>query len=275
MISIIIPVYNGEKYLKLAVESALNQTYQDKEIIIVNDGSTDDTPKLMEQWNCQKINHKKNMGTAAALNSGIRIAKGNWIKWLSADDILEPDALEQMMRHISTIPRHDQYIFYTNFTMIDQKGEIIKEFVEPDRTNTIRKIRNAELMHNFYGNGSSSLIHRSIFEKCGYFREGLSHNEDLEFWMRACLRFGHTLYHLPINILQYRMHPESLTSTKDVNENLDLVLSFRKEYEQYLDDEQKQYVKSLEAKIPLRRKMLRRMPAGLRSNIVSVYRKVK
>ena len=103
-VSIIIPVYNTEKYLRECIESALNQTYKDIEIIAVNDGSNDNSLKILESFkNRIKIISKKNGGTATALNEGIKNMTGEWFKWLSADDVLYSNAIEELMKEVESI----------------------------------------------------------------------------------------------------------------------------------------------------------------------------
>ena len=276
MISIVIPVYNGEKYLAECIESVLSQTYTDYELLIIDDGSTDSTQKIAMMYkdsNPDKITVylKGNGGTASALNLGIEKMKGTWFKWLSADDKFhDKNVLDDMMTLIGVTPNHKDYIFYTDFDLMDEDSKIFKHHKEPDRTGETRDLRNAELMHGFYGNGSSSLIHKNILDKCGNFDESLPYDEDLDFWIRACIKYRYTLYHLPIISIDYRTHKESLTWKADPTENLKLVKSIRRRYEQYLTDEQKKYIKKLYKTIPLRRRII---PVKLRRSIVKIYKK--
>src|SRR3989338_4728600 len=100
-ISIIIPVYNTEKYLEQCIESALHQSYCDVEIIAVNDGSTDQSVSILNKYkNNIIVIDKKNGGTASALNLGIKNMTGDWFKWLSADDILKENAIEKLVLEI-------------------------------------------------------------------------------------------------------------------------------------------------------------------------------
>ncbi len=197
--------------------------------------------------------------------------KGDWFKWLSADDKFNyPGALKDMMKYISTIPAHQQYIFYTNFNIINSESEFVKRFDEPDRTGFTRDLRNVELLLEFYGNGSTSLIHKSLLNKVGMFDETITHNEDLDYWMKSCIEFGFTLYHLPLRVLDYRVHKETITWNKDPTENLKIVKGLRKRYEPFLSKEQKQHLKKLQKTIPLRRRLI---PLKIRSRIVKLYKK--
>jgi len=279
-ISIVIPVYNTEKYVAECIESCLNQTYKDYEIIIIDDGSTDKSVDIISEYhknNKNKITliHKENGGTASALNTGFERMKGEWFKWVSADDVLYPTALETMMDLIEKIPDNTQYIYYTDFVEIDQNSKVIKIRREPDRTIHTSDENSVELMYHSYGNGSTSMIHRSLFHTVGKFREGLRQAEDLEFWMRACIKFKYQMYHLNLITLSYRRHSESLTSATIIPEYLELVESFRSEYKQYLTKEQIKYLNKLNASTRFRGKIVARLPAPIREKIVKIYRSIK
>jgi teichuronic acid biosynthesis glycosyltransferase TuaG len=208
IISIIIPVYNCEKYIRQSVESALKQTYHSFEVIVVDDGSTDGTLDIITEYENVTVLIKPNGGTASALNTGIRNAKGIWIKWLSADDVLKKDYLSNIMKTVTITDA----IYYTNYDIIGEDGNVIKRFTEPELRNfRSNEEQFEELMKYYYGNGSSSLIHKSVFEKVGLFDESLPHSEDYEFWLRASknnIRF----VLIPNYDLEYRRHPDQLTN---------------------------------------------------------------
>jgi len=203
MISIIIPVYNCEKYLWYSIMSAVDQTYRDKEIIVVDDGSTDKSLEIAQEFDVTVLS-KKNGGTGSALNYGIEHSHGEWIKWLSADDILYVDALEEMMKCVAITPQYEKCIFYTSYDYIDENGNITGRFMEYPKQE-----QKANMMGNFFGNGSTSLIHRTMFDRIGMFEE-MPHSEDYEFWLRA-LHNGMRMECLPLVTLKYRIHGEQLT----------------------------------------------------------------
>jgi len=224
-ISIIIPVYNGEKFIKECVESALNQTYLSKEIIVVDDGSTDGTLDILTQIEDITVLIKPNGGTASALNTGIRNAKGNWIKWLSADDVLLPNYLDVMTDHIINSSNIKEKIYYCDYDVIDETGSIKRRFTEPiSRNNKSNKEQFEELMKYYYGNGSSSMIHKDIFHRIGLFDEKLGHSEDYEFWLRAS-KNGIRFELVPQVLLRYREHKDQLT--KKVGGSLDMEIKKR------------------------------------------------
>jgi glycosyltransferase involved in cell wall biosynthesis len=204
-VSIIIPVFNGEKYLRECIESAISQ--HNCEVLVVDDGSTDSTSAIcMEYADKIKYYYKENGGTASALNVGIHFANGEYIHWLSADDVLLGNAISLM---IGWIGLHDtdpkNCIYYTHYHIIDQYGRFMRDLKEPKRPES-------DLWKLFYGNGSTSLIHKEIFEKIGNFDARLPHSEDYEFWLRATQLHGIKLQLIPIFTINYRNHPDQLTN---------------------------------------------------------------
>ena len=215
-ISIVIPVYNTEKYVEKCIESALNQSYPDIEILVINDGSTDSTELLLKKFeNKIKIINKKNGGTASALNMGIKNMTGDWFKWLSADDILKIDAIEKLVFEIQKLDKDaENCIFYSNYDLIDENGKIIDTFEEPNNNSLDTFQRNIILLDHYYGNGTTSIMHKSIFDKCGIFDETLGYKDDYEFWLRCCLLYDYKLYLVNENLAQYRIHESQLTKKR-------------------------------------------------------------
>lgn len=201
--TIVVPVFNGEKYIAECLDSAITQ---DCEVIVVNDGSTDGTEKIIDKYNVIKIN-KPNGGTASALNEGIKRSSKTWIKWLSADDILKPNAVTELLKHVHEI----YHIYYTHY---DRFGINNYTFVEPDNNNLSLDEKKGLLLTRFYGNGSSSIIHKKVFEKCGYFDETVGYQEDYEFWLRCLFWHNIPLILLDLNIMLYREHQGQLTEQK-------------------------------------------------------------
>ncbi len=230
-ISIVIPVYNGEKYLDECIKSSLKQTYSNIEIIAVDDGSTDKSIKILKQYSDRiKIIQKQNGGTASALNLGIKKMSSEWFKWLSQDDILYPNAIEELVSESQKFPDDNNIIFYSNYKVIDSDGKFIKDFVEPDHSKLIPFKQNIILLNKFYGNINTSLIHRSTFEKYGLFDENIESASDYEFWLRLCILHRFKLKLIPKFLLKYRFHPQQLSKNikKQIQESeqaKELVLS--------------------------------------------------
>ena len=190
-VSIIIPVYNAEKYLKECIESALAQTYDDIEVIAIDDGSTDDSLKILNSYSDRiKIITKENGGTASALNVGINAMNGEWFKWLSADDVLYPNAIEELINVVKKLADDShRYIFYANHVQINSESKKIGKFIEPNLNELDDFEQHVILLDHFVGNAISGFLHKSIFDKCGLFDEKLSFSEDYEFWLKSCILY--------------------------------------------------------------------------------------
>lgn len=255
-VSIVIPVYNAEKYLSECIESCLNQTHKDIEIIIVDDGSTDNSNAIIMKYYHQYPNQirtffKDNGGTGSALNVGIKNMTGQWFKWLSADDVLLPDAIETMLLIVRTFSDMEsyKYLWYTDYEIINESGHHIDLFKEPRRTDLYKEQLDVHLYNNFFGNGSTSLMHKSAIDIVGLFKEGLPYNEDYEYWLRWCFKFGFEMKHMPIVTLKYRQHSNQLTETKDKTDNKILVEKILLQYYKYFTPYQKSYLKKIRPNI--------------------------
>lgn len=212
-VSIIIPVYNAEDYIEECLKSALNQTYKDIEIIAINDGSKDDSLSKLEKFSEYiKIISKNNGGTASALNTGIKAQTGEWFKWLSADDALHANAIEELISEAKITNSPENCIFYSNYHIINSNSKIIGEFIESNYNGLSTFDINTRLLDGYIGNGTTCLIHKSAFDKCGLFDQTLEFGEDYEFWLRLCVLNGYRLHLIPKFLAKYRHHNTQLTS---------------------------------------------------------------
>jgi len=210
-VSIIIPVFNVEKYLEECIESALNQIYPDIEIIAVNDGSTDKSLQILEKFsNKIKIISKKNGGKASAVNQGLKFASGEWIKVLDSDDVLYPTAIEDLIAETKKITNKNKVILYGNYDRIDSKGKIFDRVKEPNYSDLTDFEFNVRSLDRMIGNEDTKLIHNSTLKDYGLYKEGIPF-EDFELSLRYCLLFGCRLHHVNKTISKYRMHTESIT----------------------------------------------------------------
>lgn len=220
LVSVIIPVYNCHKYVTLAIESVRMQSWKSLELIIVDDGSDDGTTELLQKIidprvpEVQVIYQLQNKGTASALNEGIKHARGEWIRWLSADDMMYPNSVQDMMIFgvEDNAKQSKNAIFYSDYDIIDERGSLIGDFIEPDRNLSDHETKTKELFNHFYGNGSTSLIHKNVFKKCGLFDESLKHSEDYEFWLRATALFNVEMIRVPTKTIKYRRWSGQMTN---------------------------------------------------------------
>lgn len=191
--SVIMPVYNVERYLAQSIESVLKQTFQDFELIIVDDGATDGSAAIYGAYDDPRIRviKQKNRGLAGARNTGIRNAKGAFIGLLDSDDLWRPDKLEKHIAHLQSRP--DVGVSYSASEFIDEHGESVKLFMRP-RLNGIDA--GYVLCRNPIGNGSAPVFRAEVFKNIGfakdtpegmetwYFDETFRYSEDIECWMR-------------------------------------------------------------------------------------------
>ena len=286
-VSIVIPVYNAEKYIRECIESATEQTYHEIEVIAVNDGSTDNSLKILQEFSDKiKIFSKPNGGTSSALNLGIKNMSGEWFKWLSADDVLYPNAIKELILEAKKL-ENKKIILYSNYDIINSEGDIIKQFIEPNYNELSSFDFNTILLDHYTGNGTTSLIHKSALDEYGMFNETIGFEEDYELWLRFCLIHGCRLHLIPKVLAKYRVHETQLTQSK-IGESLDKAEKIRQAILEKLDpNEQKKYkiaLKEIKNKKPLpvkirhiiRDSMFRILPRSTTDNILKLYfQKVK
>ena len=211
-ISIIIPVYNGENYLNEAINSALNQTYKNYEIIVVNDGSTDNTEDIIKKYK-DKITYykKKNGGVSSALNVGIKKMTGDYFLWLSHDDIILPNHIQELVEFIRYID-DKSIIGYSQFGLINPKGEKIP-YSSPETCDYLKSLKThyACILQGDV-NGGSILIPKDAFKKVGYFEEGNVISQEKEMWSRL-LRY-YKFICVPRTTYLIRQHDKQVTNTR-------------------------------------------------------------
>ena len=195
LVSIVIPVYNGENYLKEAIDSALAQTYKNIEVIVVNDGSKDKTEDVAKSYGDSiRYFSKKNGGTSTALNLGIKNMKGDYFSWLSHDDQYYPDKIKRQVEELSKLENKNT-IMMTDLDGINEKYEKI---YETKYMNHIKEYPPREkcMLHPIIYNqthGCTLLIPKKCFEECGLFDETSLVAQDFEFFYRAFSKFPHKL----------------------------------------------------------------------------------
>lgn len=202
IVSVILPVYNGENYLRLAIESVLRQTLREYELIVVDDGSTDSTPQVAREYgNRIRYVHQDNTGVAGAFNHGLRLATGRYISWLSHDDLFEPTKLEMQVKALSsyTTPA----ICYTDACFIDPDGIVIKE-------SEIENPAPQELLRYLFLSGNISMSAYSLFydrrciDEIGMYDESQPVTQDTDMLIRLARRFP--FVHVPQMLIRIRQH---------------------------------------------------------------------
>lgn len=184
-VSIIIPVYNGANFLNSAIQSALNQTYKNKEIIVVNDGSKDDgeTEKIALQYGEQiKYYSKSNGGVSSALNLALEKMTGEYFSWLSHDDLYYDDKLEKQIKYIEENNLQDEkVVLFGDYSIINEDGKFVTE-CKKDHKEIEEKPEYSLLRGHL--NGITLLIPKKAFDEYGKFDESLRCTQDYEMWNR-------------------------------------------------------------------------------------------
>ncbi len=204
-ISIIIPVYNGSNYLREAIDSALSQTYRNLEVIVVNDGSTDDgqTEAIVKTYGSRiRSFYKENGGVASALNLGIRNMTGEYFSWLSHDDLYYPEKIERQIKHLER-KTDKQTIMFCGCEIIDKDSNLISR---PKIHKDYLKNIYLTILSTSIG-GCSLLIPKQCFEHVGVFNENLTTTQDNEMWLRIAKQ-GFAYEYLPEFLVKSRLHPE-------------------------------------------------------------------
>lgn len=181
-VSVIIPVYNHADRIGRCLESVLSQTYRQLEIIIVDDGSTDNLVQMVKPvWNQIKLIHQENMGQGAARNAGVRVARGDWVAFLDSDDLWDPRKLEVQMNYLE----QTDYEWVHNRTRILPELEVPQYFGDWFQGERSGKVAKQLLSTNFICT-SSVVIRKSILVDVGGFSEDreLQNFEDYELWLR-------------------------------------------------------------------------------------------
>ncbi len=282
-VSIIIPVHNSQKFLKECLDSAINQTFSDFEIIAVNDGSTDNSLEILQSYSDKiKIVSKTNGGTASAINAGIKIASGDWIKILDSDDLLYPTALEILVSEASKLKDKKNTILYANFDTIDEDGNLIDHVTESNFNEISPFDFNVMLLDRKISNGDTVLFHTSAFSEYGLFNEKLFRHEDYEVLLRFCILHDCRMKLISKTLAKYRIHSnqktkrsiqKSLERTDKIRKEIlnKLSSSTREKYQQTLKQYKKN--KSLTAKVTyfVRYHIFKVLPLSISKRLIEAY----
>ncbi len=218
-VSVVIPVYNSEKFLKQSIESVINQTYDNKEIITVDDGSTDSSEEILKQYSGKiKVISQENKGLASALNTGIKVITGKWFKWFSPDDILYPHALEILVTELKNLPENT--IIYSNWDLIDENGKKLRSFSETNYNNLKNFDFNVRLLDDQQINVNTTLVPSSLLKKgCNIKDSEEPVTIDYDFFLKAGILFNTRFYLIQKPLVGYRISSKQL-SHKDIHKSL-------------------------------------------------------
>lgn len=199
-ISIILPTYNGTRFLRESITSCLEQSYKNIELIIVDDCSTEDISCITGQFNdvrMRLIRNENNLGLPGALNEGFRISQGDYLTWTSDDNYYAQDALKVMCERLEKHP--DVYFVYCNYTFTDNDGRIREtiQVGEPRELDSLNCI------------GPCFLYRRKVYEAVGEYDRNCTLAEDYDYWLRIRKKF--TMEKIDDYLYFFRLHGASLT----------------------------------------------------------------
>lgn len=222
LVSLVLPVFNGEKYIRECVESILEQTYSNFELIIVNDGSTDSTPLIIEELKKTdsriQLIHQSNKKLPLALNAGFSKARGEFLTWISHDNRIKPDYLFFMVNRLKRHPKWD--FIYTDMDLIDENGDPLLNskwyagYQVPYGSNHIRLPKNTLELNTWPNNyiGGAFLYRDRVKLLISGYSGNQFTREDYDYWMRvnSFLDIKHVTSSK--SLYEYRIHTGSLTS---------------------------------------------------------------
>jgi len=189
--SVIIPLYNKENYFKNTLNCVFNQTFIDFEVIVVNDGSTDNSVKIVEEYNDERLQiiHQKNQGVSVARNTGMAHSKANYFCFLDADDLWKPNHLQAFHETITRFPEAKMYC-NRYVTQISKKTFIKNKFIDINENyeGYINDFFKSSLI-NRVALTSAVCIHKDIFNEIGGFDPTLKSDQDLDYWIKIALKY--------------------------------------------------------------------------------------
>jgi glycosyltransferase involved in cell wall biosynthesis len=231
LVSICIPTYNGQEFLEPCLQSAINQTYPNIEIVIVDDCSADNTNNIIVKYAARDtrikiFRNEKNLGLVGNFNRCIQVAQGDWIKFLLQDDYLTDNCIETMLAGISEQDRivackrtflldedmlEDRKRYYETEVVTFEKLGIISKtpvFITPKQ---VAAIAAGNICMNFIGEPTSVMFRKDIVNKMGYFNNDLAQICDLEYFLRIGSTYG--IKYMSSALSYFRIHKQSTTST--------------------------------------------------------------
>jgi len=237
-VSIIIPTYNYGHFLVKCIDSVLNQTYSNIEIILVDDGSTDNTNEIIHTKYKNKVKYiyQENKGASVARNKGIDIARGEYLSFLDADDFFIPTSIEDRLN----ILQNNKEIgwVYSKWQYVDTEGNIIEKASQNASFAYNKRLRGNIFINMLSGtliNTSAVLIKRSCVEDAGGFDERLPAFQDYDFWLRVSHR--HLVEYLDKVTVYMTVHRRSISSTQPPYPARAIInKKIEKNYGDYLDE---------------------------------------
>ena len=206
-IAVVIPAYNAARFIRQTLESVLSQSLPPDEVLVIDDGSTDDTARVAEEFGpAVRVIRRPNSMQSATRNFGVMQANTEWVAFVDADDLWEPNKLELQMRQLHRRPEADLcYCGLVEFYAVNGTVQIGRVAVAPSEEDVRQALhRNTSFLP------SSVIVRRSTFLRCGGFNEAMNYVEDWELWLRM-LHSGVQFTGCPEPLLRYRIHNGSMS----------------------------------------------------------------
>lgn len=210
LVSIIMPAFNAEKTIGGSIQSVLNQTYSNWELIIIDDGSTDSTFETIKNFSDSRIKatRRENCGVASTRNYALSISKGEYIAFLDSDDLWLPEKLTKQVEILQTSDSSTGLI-HTNYLEFDERTEYSpKPFKNLFWLKTEGNVHEDLMVHDFVAT-LTVMIKKEVIEKVGIFSEDLHGTEDWDLWIRIAEHF--TVQYIPTRLAKYRLVAGSLS----------------------------------------------------------------
>lgn len=231
MISVIIPTFNYAEFICDAIESVLNQTFKDVEIIVVDDGSTDNTKDILNKYSDKiKYYYQDNKGPASARNVGIKNASGSYICFLDSDDIFMPNKLQIQIDTFNSISKQNTALLYSNFTSVNKKLNLNIQHYKYPKFKSHKHSLDYLRAHNFI-NTSTVMIKKDFLYNVGLFDEEFKYLEDYALWLK--LGFKYEFFHIPKSLVKTRSHNKNYSRQVNTTVRLNCLNEIRKRVNKY------------------------------------------
>ncbi|ABC91965.1 probable glycosyltransferase protein [Rhizobium etli CFN 42] len=217
LVAVVIPAYNASDYIAQTLQSVIDQTHEALEIIVVNDGSTDETASICRRFAAVdariQLLSTENRGVAAARNAGIEASKADYIAFLDADDLWHPTYVEKMLTALHPLPDGWGAV-YALHRLVDSEGYCTKS---GSSLNARGSILIRHLVFRFVGNGSGFMVRRAVIDKIGgyepsYADRGIGGCEDFDFELRTAEHFK--IEAVPLGLVGYRVHSTAMSADR-------------------------------------------------------------
>ena len=221
-VSVIMAVYGAEKYLSQAIESVLNQTFSDFELIVINDCSPDNSLEIIKRY-CEQdkrivfVNNKVNLGPSGTRNVGLKLCRGDYIAIFDNDDVCMPDRLEKQVKFLDNNP--NIFLVAGSYQYIDETSKLLDNYIKSYTSDEVKILLPEKNL----------ISHPTVmYRNAGYsYREKLDPAEDYDLWLRM-MEDGKNLYIVKDVLIKYRIQGKSVTHTN--NKKMNFLLSKTKEF---------------------------------------------